>query len=332
MITNIKNISGVTHLTWIINNICTKSCDYCPTNLHRGKNHHYDWTHAKSFIKEIFKRYEKLHVTISGGEPTVSPFLIDVVKEFYNNGHTIGITSNAARTKDYYKELCPMLSYIGLSWHPSDPDPEFIEKALTASDHCFTLVRVMMDARHWDECISFLDRLKQIKELAWEPVMITPWHTEERGIAPCAYTEEQLEWFKTAPFKRADEFFKSKRYPLLSKQPLVSFAYNEKGKRIKNFYPNELINKRQNVFTGWTCYPGLESLFVQYTGQISSANCGQNRNLGTIQDIDNIKWITDPVTCTQPSCECTSDILLTKYRYAPIVTTKQKFLNWIKKL
>ena len=33
--------SGIFRLTWIINNICTQHCDYCPSYLNSGKNHHY---------------------------------------------------------------------------------------------------------------------------------------------------------------------------------------------------------------------------------------------------------------------------------------------------
>ena len=51
-------------VTWIINNICTNACSYCPKNLHTGKNHHYDWENAKRFWQLLLKKHSKLQVAL----------------------------------------------------------------------------------------------------------------------------------------------------------------------------------------------------------------------------------------------------------------------------
>ena len=77
---NRKLIQVRTHLnamtvTWVMNNICTNHCDYCPPVLHRGNNHNYSWDRAREFMNRLFKRYLRVNLSISGGEPTLSPFL-----------------------------------------------------------------------------------------------------------------------------------------------------------------------------------------------------------------------------------------------------------------
>ena len=59
------------HLTWIINNICTNACSYCPENLHNGSNHNYDWENARKFFKLLFEKYH------------TNPFVIDKVLSGY---------------------------------------------------------------------------------------------------------------------------------------------------------------------------------------------------------------------------------------------------------
>ena len=122
-------------LTWVINNICTNHCSYCPSDLNSGSNHHYDWGHTKTFIERLIKRYPKIHVSISGGEPTLSPFLPELIELFYNSGHTVGITSNGARSARYIREISKYLSYIVFSWHPQYDDPKLLEKAVTAAEN-----------------------------------------------------------------------------------------------------------------------------------------------------------------------------------------------------
>ena len=54
-----RRTPGVMAVTWVINNICTNACLYCPPNLHKGKNHHYDWENAKRFWQILLEKYEQ---------------------------------------------------------------------------------------------------------------------------------------------------------------------------------------------------------------------------------------------------------------------------------
>jgi organic radical activating enzyme len=301
------------HLTWIINNICNRACDYCPSSLHDGQNHHYEWQHAERFVTELQGRHDRIHVTISGGEPTMSPWLEDLVDLLRARNNTVGITSNGARTLRYYRQLAPKLRYICLSYHPDPEDPDFLAKALESSRHCLTKINVMMPADHWAQALEFYQQLSQHPSLTYEPVRITEWHPHAHGQASRAYTPEQLAWFEQNKGRGATrdlcdlyEQQQSTPTPLQSQMELAN------GTGVAYMDPTYLINTDQNHFAGWRCSQGLESLFVQYTGQIGAANCGQNRNLGWIQHFELIQWPTAPVVCREQTCICSSDIYITK--------------------
>lgn len=310
-IKSIENTTGVMHLTWIINNICNRACNYCPDSLHNGKNHHYEWHHVEKFITTLQSRHDRIHVTISGGEPTMSPWLIDLIDLLRSKNNTVGITSNGARTLRYYKELAPKLRYICLSYHPEEEDAEFLEKAIECSRYTLTKINFMMPATHWDQCIKMYDRIKQESALTYEPVKITEWHPHPHGLASRNYSPEQLEWFKNNNGKFASiELCKQYDQQINTPTPLLSTINFQTGS--ERLDPTYLINTNQHHFTGWTCWQGIESLFVQYTGQIGASNCSQNRDLGWIQQLDDIKWIQEPVECKQVDCICSSDIFITK--------------------
>ena len=302
-----RRTPGVMAVTWVINNICTNACKYCPPNLHKGKNHHYDWENAKRFWQLLLNKYDKLHVSISGGEPTLSPFLLDFSKMIHDTGGKIGITTNFARTPRYMAQLAPYLAYISSSFHPSFEDKQFLEKALAAADITPTNIRVMMDSNHWDTALKFLDSCKKHKNITVEAVKILDWMPG--NMAGRNYTEEQLKWFEnTDLFQEAEVWPKSKKY-----FDSGSDMHFEDGEVIySNGNEQELINAGKTNFKGWKCHMGLESLFIQYTGKIHMANCFQGGVIGDINEPEKINWPSEPSICIKDRCHCTIDVLLTK--------------------
>jgi organic radical activating enzyme len=292
------------YLTWVINNICTYACSYCPEDLHTGSNHHYEWKNAKRFVKILMNKYPKIAVSISGGEPTLSPFFKELVKMFFDNGHSVGITTNGVRTTRYYNEVAPYLDYVCMSYHPSFSDENIIEKAKACANHTQTTFRVMMDSRYWDKSLEFYKKIKTVDYVSVEAVRVMDWIPNSEGMD---YSERQLKWLANAQYVHADN----------------PNALNYKGLMAGDFYyddgtveyegsANDLISRGENDFRGWDCNIGLESIFVHWNGKVRLANCYQGDDIGNINMPDNIKWPTDSVICTQRYCHCTADVFVSK--------------------
>jgi organic radical activating enzyme len=302
----IKQVYPALYLTWVINNICTNQCEYCPSVLHDGKNHHYDWEDAKRFSQHLIAKYQNVHLAISGGEPTLSPFLPDLVDMFYSAGHPVGITSNASRTVRYYETLAPKCSYICLSYHPSFKDSSFLEKALACGEQTCTTVHVMMDSRYFDECVEFYHNLCQYDTLQVEVVKINEWIQGSK--IGREYSPTQLKTMEDLPVK----------VPTRVVQRIINhigakFIYDD-GTVTRYANAQTLMNQDKNRFKGWRCNIGIESLFVHYHGAVQRGNCpvGNPLFIGNVNDFDAISWPTDPVICTQDHCICTTDIAVSK--------------------
>lgn len=303
-IIEIKQEIPALYLTWVINNICTNACSYCPPNLHTGTNHNYDWQDAEKFIKQVLEKYPKIHVAISGGEPTLSPWFRDLVKMFSDAGHPVGVTSNGARTANYYRDISKHLSYIVMSYHPSFKDENFIEKALACAENTHCTVSLMMDSRYLDDCLNMYIRLTDYKQLSIQPVKINDWGVKNSFGRD--YSPEQTKLITalsrinaTAPNKPAIEGYTGS-----------TALYDNNTESVLD--AQQLINENKTNFFGWQCNIGLESLYVKFDGFVRSGNCITSPILGKIQDSDNILWPMQSIICKQTFCNCTTDVYISK--------------------
>ena len=307
-IIEIKQKIPAMYLTWIINNICTNSCSYCHPNLHTGTNHNYDWDHAREFIDQVLARYPKIHLAVSGGEPTLSPWFKDLVKKFSDAGHPVGVTSNGARTVRYFEDLSQYLSYIVLSYHPSFEDPEFLEKAYACGKNTITTISVMFDSRYFDKCLEMYYRIAKENIVSVQPVKIQDWGTG--NTIGRDYTPEQLHVLDHLPRVTSVK----PTYPKVMGITGAEAFYLD-GSYDPNLNAQELINSNNTNFEGWTCNIGLESLYVRYDGMIRRGNCITSPFIGKIQDVENIIWPIGPVICRQNFCNCSTDVFVSKQKY-----------------
>lgn len=297
--------------TWIMNNICTNACSYCPVDLHSGTNHNYEWENAKRFFNMLFERYSKIHCVISGGEPSLSPFFREIVEIFYKKGHTIGLTSNAAKPASFWAEVAPFFNYICFSWHPENPDPNFEEKILAASEHTLVSIRIMAHPDYWHQCVNmYYDLFKKHPHLSVESVRILPWNNDVEYIANM-YTPEQIRWFETNPTQFREttnsKFFKK----LVMINPTYHFDDGTIASNVENAV--DFINSGMTNFYGYKCMIGLKELFVNWRGQIALGNCDTENFIGHINEPEKIIWPTEPIICNKTLCHCTTSVNVPKW-------------------
>jgi len=307
-IIEIKQKVPAMYLTWIINNICTNACSYCPANLHEGTNHNYDWEDAEKFIELVLKKYSKIHVAISGGEPTLSPWFKDLVKKFSDAGHPVGMTTNGARTVRYFEDISQYMSYIVMSYHPSFEDPELLEKAYACAKNTITTVSIMFDSRHFDKSLAMYYRIAEENIVSVQPVKVHDWNTG--NTLGRDYTHEQLFILDHLPRVTSSNTTMPKVIGITGAE-----AFYEDGTHEPNLNAQVLINSNKTNFEGWSCNIGLESLYVKFDGLIRRGNCITSPIIGKIQDIENVRWPFDPIVCRQNYCNCSTDVYVSKQKY-----------------
>lgn len=295
-------------LSWIINNICTNHCSYCPTNLHTGKNHNYEWNNAKRFFELLFERYPRIHCNVSGGEPSVSPFFPDICKTFHERGHSIGVTTNLAKPIRYWQELAPYLEYASISWHVEFIDPNFLDKALAVADLIPSNIRVLMLPSKWQACVDAYEKFAKIDKFTVEPVRIQ----NKKGSDNTAhiYNITQQIWFE-----QNIPSYKGKMLHLQRKdKPGIGAHYHfDDGTFLRNPNATNLVNMGLTNFNGYNCEIGLKSLYIDYNGTVFAGNCCVGGPLGNINEPDHIIWPTQSIKCNINLCHCDTDVMINKW-------------------
>jgi MoaA/NifB/PqqE/SkfB family radical SAM enzyme len=76
-------------------------------------------------------------------------------------------------------------------------------------------------------------------------------------------------------------------------------------------HANDVIKHKLNQFEGWKCNAGLESLMINWDGEVHRATCRVGGSLGNIYN-GTFESPVAPITCTRKWCTCAADIPLTK--------------------
>jgi organic radical activating enzyme len=316
----ILNTHNALELTWIMNNICTNSCRYCPPVLWAGKNHHYEWEKAKSFLQRLMAAHKKIICSISGGEPTVSPFFPDVVKMMYENGHHIQVTTNGARTINYWRKIAPMIENISWSYHAAMMDEADEDAWIEKVVECHTMsncgIRVMMDSDNWERCVNFCKKIEKTGGARYEVVRIYSEQAKATNIGE-TYTEEMENWLSShgnlyvPPSEGLRELKKYGKREELRQKIIVS---KKDGTVLEDHHVNlnDIVLTNNNVFTGWSCNIGLESLFVHFDGYVKKGNCLEGGNLFHIDEHEKYELPNTGEICTRSRCMCTTDVKISK--------------------
>lgn len=295
------------HLTWVINNFCNNSCNYCPSDLHNGKRKIYDFENIKKFLNILISKHKKIHCSISGGEPTLSPHFLNIVKIFNDNNCTIGLTSNGSRSISFWEKNVNFLEYIVFSYHiESKYNDDFLKKIEFCKDKTNVTVRIMMLPNRWDECLYIYKKVSKIKNINYEPVRILDWSNTDKKYY--TYTEQQNKWFNK------NTYLKSNKININNNFINDVDFYFDNGQVInsKDIDANYLINAKLTNFYGYECDIGLRSLFIYNSGEIFLGNCGVGSSIGNLNDVDNIKWPTKSIVCDTDVCHCTTDVYINK--------------------
>jgi organic radical activating enzyme len=300
-LTRIYSEPDTFRLTWVVNNICTQHCRYCPDMLHRGTNKT-PWTmqEAQQFCDKIFALNKPVELSIAGGEPTLSPHLKPLIKLFKDRGHRVFLTSNGSRSVDYWQGLD--IDQLTLSYHPSWAQGNWLDKLGEITKIIpKTTVALMMDPDYWDQCMIVYDLIvNDYPSVGLNPVRILDW-----GAEIVVYDKLQEQWL-----------LQQQQRPPLSKDvaPVKILAETDQG--IAQITAADLIRSSQNKFVGWQCSIGIDSLFVQFDGSIRKGNCEQDGYIGWIQDPE-FAMPAAPTTCQVYLCHCATDVNVAKHRQFP---------------
>lgn len=280
---------------WNIGKRCNLDCTYCPAEIHDNISPH---TNVKVMIDTIDALAEidkPIRLSLTGGEPCVHPHILEIVEHAVQRLDWISITTNATLPHKLYARL-PVSHYV-FSLHVEDTD-------------------------NWERCannILYFSQLNETERKIPFQINLMAHHKFMDRVKHCAtlfdshlvpYVVRRIRWTEK------HDWFDDMKYESKDLEWIINQTATVKENCIIDdeelIHANDIIKLHKNQFQGWTCNAGIESLMINWDGEVHRATCRVGGSLGNIYD-GSFEMPEDPIVCTRKWCTCAADIPLTKF-------------------
>lgn len=291
-LTSLYNKQNEMKIEWNIGKRCNLDCSYCPPSIHDNFSKHTPKINLIRTIDKISKIDSPINLSFTGGEPCVHPNISEILQYARQKIHRISVTTNGLRTAEWYAKQ-PVDFYV-FSLHF---DNDMWEKALenmvnfaNISDIKF-MINVMAHHSHISN-VKFAVQSFDNENIKYVIRRIRWTEGNHDSFDDNFYSDQDLEW-------------------ILSKESTMN--PNCIDDMNNKYHANDIIKTHLNQFKGWRCNAGLESLMINWDGEVHRATCRVGGSLGNIYK-GSFEIPNDPVICTRNWCTCAADIPITKVR------------------
>lgn len=303
-------------ITWQVNNFCNFKCSYCNPGNWGGSHRNDDNLDLYlANLDTIIQRYQSVGYKhykffFSGGEPTAWKNFIPICEWLREKlpECTLAVNTNLSRPLAWWEKHYSLFDDVVASFHIEFADKEkYFQNTLFLCNKINYLCSKMLmhEERFW-EVVEYGNYLKNNLPnyfIEWTPLFdemsvdTGPW--QYKDIDKRKFIDEhniEMNFTIDKPYKQSKA---------------VSFnKYNDNTSVHTN--SNDIIVHGQNFFKGWVCNVG-DSIFINPTGDVSLASCGQGDKVGHI--LENISKVgPKKIICGKEHCHCGTDIIIPKFR------------------
>jgi MoaA/NifB/PqqE/SkfB family radical SAM enzyme len=277
---------------WNIGKRCNYDCSYCPSSIHDSVSPHTDINILESAVDRLCEIGKPLRISLTGGEPCVHPDIEDLLEYFKRkNIFWVNVTTNGTRGYRWYLDNEMFYNHIVFSlhfeydWHRI---VDTIMKYYDGTERDF-FVNVMA---HQDYMHNVKTVVKKFREIGIKyAVRRIRWTEGDHNIFDdLRYDGNDLQW-------------------ILEQDATVKPNCRVDNEKI--IHANDIIKNNQNAFKDWVCNAGIESLMINWDGEVHRATCRVGGSLGNIYQ-GTFSVPTQSIICTRDWCTCAADIPLTK--------------------
>lgn len=207
-------------ILWDISRRCNYNCNYCWPSVHSNTEAFPSFEQIKMTIDMLVDHWaegKEIRWNFGGGEPTMHPQFIDIIKYLKSKGQWILVTSNGSRSTKFWKEAAPYINSINMSAHFASMDlyrgneDRFIENCKAIMEH-----HDLVDDDHWLEIKlmvppGFLERADNLRnrilalDMLHKPgannrlkgmLSLVPIRDINDASSLVGYTDDELKFFK----------------------------------------------------------------------------------------------------------------------------------------
>lgn len=331
-------------VTWMLGKRCNYDCSYCPPHLHDLASPHLDLDVVKNFLAKIDKWAEenqkRLRFSLTGGEPYVHPDILTILENIFclrTASDQLTVITNGSLPLSLYQKSLEYVTNLTISIHlerSQDEVEKVVAKIIELNRNHGKFLNVNLI------CVATeLEMVKRVKATLEDNNVkhvlrrIRPNFDENDQLyRPHQHKRDNsLAQLPIAQQAKAKNDYKLLRVERI--QDLYSMYYNQEEldwfkeniaevwwENMGLWYENDvylngnsddLLNRDLTGFQGWTCWAGVDSVYIEFDGTIYRGVCANDGALCRIDDAQ-IVFPTQPTVCTRKSCLSNPDIVTRK--------------------
>jgi len=236
-----------------------------------------------------------VRLSLTGGEPSVHPQIEELLESINaaDNITWLSMTTNATRTGNWYIDQSKYIDQYVFSLH-------FEKNSKTSLNHIVEFHSAKTDTKILVHIMAHHNYMHEVKG----------------GVFACKsyeipYVIRRIRWTEGN-----HDLFDDMRYDHYDLQWIKRSTKTAEPNCIVNdkelLHANDIIKSHMNQFQGWVCNAGIESLMINWDGEVYRATCRVGGSLGNIYN-NNFMIPKEPIICTRNWCTCEADIPLTKF-------------------
>jgi MoaA/NifB/PqqE/SkfB family radical SAM enzyme len=283
---------GSVKIEWNLGKRCNYDCSYCPSSIHDNSSAHTDIAILKKTVDKLMTLGKPVRLSFTGGEPCVHPKFPELVKYCKHVGiKWVSVTTNGTLPFEFYSVL--EADQIVFSIHLEyDWKRVFntVESVVNLSNKK-VIAQIMAHHDHMDAVMQL--RARCLLGHIPNTVRRIRWTEGDRDLFDdMRYNANDLAWLK-------DQEATVDGNCVIDDTQVI--------------HANDVIKLHFNKYKDWTCNAGLESLMINWDGEVHRATCRVGGSLGNIYE-DTFLQPVEPVVCDRNFCTCAADIPITKVK------------------
>lgn len=276
-------------IEWNLGKRCNLDCGYCPAEIHDNFSPHTDIEVLKRAVDSLAALDKPVRISLTGGEPCVHPRIDHLLHYASKRVDWINVTTNGSRKAQWYSEQ-PVNHYV-FSLHFDNKSVNQFVNTITEFSTISAIpfhVNVMAHHEHMADVRDAVELFK-LYHISYAIRRIR-WTEKHDWFDDLKYDAQDLEWI------------------LLNDATAKANCLIDGEVEV---HANDVIKKHLNQFKDWKCNAGIESLMINWDGEVHRATCRVGGSLGNIYQ-GTFKQPKEAITCTRQWCTCAADIPLTK--------------------
>ena len=273
---------GSIKVEWNLGKRCNYDCSYCPSSIHDSTSPHTDIEILKATVDKLVTLGKPIRLSFTGGEPCVHP---------------------------KFAELITYCNYKGISWIS-------VTTSLNVDQFVFSLHLEYNWQRVYNTMSKVADRtnLRLVAQIMCHHDHMTSAMT----IFARCLTDHIPATLRRIRWTEGDhDLFDDMRYHPDDLNWIKKQESTVQGNCVIDdtqiIHANDVIKLHLNKFKDWTCNAGIESLMINWDGDVHRATCRVGGSLGNIYNGTFLQPV-EAITCDRNFCTCAADIPLTKYK------------------